>query len=856
MLPRRPLLSLVRATAAFALLPALALALALALAPATRAQSSSPLPSPASHFGFEPGADGKLLTFEESLAYFEKLAAASDRISLERIGTTSFGRPHMLAWIGAAPLLAQKERVLAMLRDVADPRRLSKEREEQILAECPNLLFMSMSMHSTEVGAGVYAPQFAYELVSGEERMTRAIRENVLVAMLPSTNPDGMTMVAEWFRRRKAAGKPNAPLPRLYQKYAGHDNNRDWFMLNLPETRNVTRQLYERIHPLVLLDMHQMGGSGPRYFVPPYADPLNPNLDPILTQALNLLGTRMAHDMTRNGCRGVVTSTTFDNWWNGGNRNVPFRHNILGILTECASANLGDPVQVKAKTLRGRGIGLPTYTAQMNHPDPWPGGTWNLGEIVRYNREAAWSVLRTMALEREEYLSRKIQLGRRAIAAPQQDGLLGYRIARDAGREAAALRLVATLQALGVEVHEMGPQGWFVDFAQPYRAMAKDLLEVQDYPEVLDAPRPHGRPIRPYDASGWTLPLQFGVAVQLVRGERPQGIGALAPRRTLEQVESAATRRFDRTREMAVQSSLQDLDGLRQLFHAHRKGKRAWANKSGELVIEKGQLPRGPEGYKQLRQLAVGLYQSHVSNMDEGWTRYILDSFGVSYDRVSSARVAKGKLVDDFDVILLPSIRRSTLLRGHGRARQLPEFADGIGEKGLEALHDFVSDGGRLVAWGAAVDAVLPIPDRNVVNVLRGIPGRGVSAPGTILRVFQEGSNDADKHELRETPGSVVSQISFTEGLRFDRPSSWGVLQRDMVALGGKDVRALLTYPREARLSGHLAGGEKLSMMAAYGRVDRGKGEYLLMGFRPQNRGQTLATVPLLLRTLMQIDPN
>jgi hypothetical protein len=402
----------------------------------------------------------------------------------------------------------------------------------------------------------------------------------------------------------------------------------------------------------------------------------------------------------------------------------------------------------------------------------------------------------------------------------------------------------------------MGPQGWFVDFAQPYRAMAKDLLEVQDYPEVLDAPRPHGRPIRPYDASGWTLPLQFGVAVQPVRGERPQGIGALAPRRTLEQVESAATRRFDRTREMAVQSSLQDLDGLRQLFHAHRKGKRAWANKSGELVIEKGQLPRGPEGYKQLRQLAVGLYQSHVSNMDEGWTRYILDSFGVSYDRVSSARVAKGKLVDDFDVILLPSIRRSTLLRGHGRARQLPEFADGIGEKGLEALHDFVSDGGRLVAWGAAVDAVLPIPDRNVVNVLRGIPGRGVSAPGTILRVFQEGSNDADKHELRETPGSVVSQISLTEGLRFDRPSSWGVLQRDMVALGGKDVRALLTYPREARLSGHLAGGEKLSMMAAYGRVDRGKGEYLLMGFRPQNRGQTLATVPLLLRTLMQIDPN
>ncbi|PIE22057.1 MAG: hypothetical protein CSA62_14225 [Planctomycetota bacterium] len=822
-----------------------------ALLAAPLASQNAGIPEPKDLFGFTPGEDGRLLSYEDSIRYFEALAQASPRIEIETIGKTSFGREIRLAWIGAEPLLRKKQRILAMHRDISDPRRLSKEREQEILEECPNLLLMSMSMHSSEVGAGLYAPKLAHELITREDPIARSVRERVLIALLPCTNPDGMTMIADWFERRKKAGKARARLPWLYQKWAGHDNNRDWFMLNLPETRVITRQIYERIRPTVLLDMHQMGGSGPRFFVPPYADPINPNIDPVLTQALNLLGTRIAHDMTLHGCKGVVTSTVFDNWWNGGNRNVPFRHNILGILTECANANLGDPVIVNPKKLRGRGNRLPEHIAMMNHPDPWTGGKWGLGEILRYHRQAAWSVLRTMARERKEYLSRKILLGRRAIASPQQDGLLGYRIKTEADQQANALRLVANLQALGVEVQRIkASRDYFVSLAQPYRAMAKDLLERQRYPRVLDAPKPHGRQIRPYDASGWTLPLQLGVAVTEVRKQAPSLDGP-AQRLDLDQLDAAASKRWKLTREAIVHSSLHDLDSGRMLFLALASGHAVRLAPDGRLLLAKAGKQRLPGPKVEL--LRIGIYHSFIANMDEGWTRYLLDKGGVPYSRVTAERVAKGDLQEDFDVLLIPSISRSSLLRGHGKSKQLPEFVGGIGSKGLQALHQFVHAGGRLVAWGKGVDAVLPIPGKNVINVLHGLPGRGVTVPGSILRVFQEGCNDVDKGRLPKQAGRLRSTKRLTEGLCFDRPARWGVLQRDRVALGGSDLESLLTYPEHALLSGYLVGGKQIAMMSAYARVASGKGEYLLMGFRPQNRGQTLATLPLLLRTLIRV---
>ena len=797
------------------------------------------LPEPRTFFGFEPGTDGRLFSYEKSLAYFRELARKSPRLQLEILGKTSEGRPLGMALISSRKNLARLPAILEDMARVADPRKLREGDEARILASSPSLVFISMSMHAIEVGGSQYAPLLAHELLSRKDPEAQAIRNHVVVALLPSTNPDGMTMIHKWFLQRQAGKepRPRAPLPYLYQRYAGHDNNRDWFQLNLQESRLITRQLYHRLYPQVLLDMHQMGGKGPRFFVPPYADPVNPNLDPILTQALNLLGTRMAHDMTLEGFKGVVTGTTFDNWWNGGNRNVPFRHNILGILTECSSANLADPVQVSPKNLRGMGVRLPQYRAQENFPAPWEGGTWGLSDIIRYDRTAAWSLLRHLSRNRREYLSRKILLGRRALQAGEREEPAGFALPNRPGREAAQMRLVALLQALGIEVHALTaplalsknrsiPAGsWYVPCAQPYRAMLKDLLEPQSYPRILDAPK--GRPIRPYDAAGWTLPLQYRLpCLAIPQKLAPQSIPT--PHLPL---------RMDPTAYLDPKletGSFADHASLAHAIKRLRAGKRVQLR--GEVLFFHTAPKTDATESRPLSLLKVGLFglweDGRAATMDAGWTKLVLDTHHVPYLPIPPNLPPKAlqTALNKIQVLLLPSTSRSRLLHGLSPKRQLKPYAGGIGTQGLSLLRAFVQKGGRVLAWGKAVDAILPFEGKDVRNLLRD--HKEFYAPGSLLSVRRVPSQD----------------LLFGRGFEREFP----VYQRDRVALAGKDLIPILSYKQRPLLSGYLEGGETIEGKTALGLVKDQAGEWILMGFRPQNRGQTLGTFPLLLQALMR----
>jgi hypothetical protein len=813
-------------------------------------QSEAPraqLPEPKAFFGFQPGTDGKLFSFEKSHSYFQELARLSPRLHLEILGKTSEGRPLSMALISSKTNLENLSIVLRDMAGVADPRKLQNKDEERILAESPVVVFISMSMHAIEVGGSQYAPVFAYELLTRKDSTAKSIRDNLVIALLPSTNPDGMTMIRDWFEKRKNEKQPKlpgsekqekklrAPLPYLYQKYGGHDNNRDWFQLNLQETRLITRQLYHRLHPLVLLDMHQMGGKGPRFFVPPYADPVNPNLDPILTQALNLLGTRIAHDMTLQGLKGVVTGTTFDNWWNGGNRNVPFRHNILGILTECSSANLGDPIMVTKKGLRGMGVRLPQYRAQENFPDPWKGGRWGLPEIFRYDRAAAWSLLRHVSRNRREFLSRKLLLGRRAIEAGEKQEPAGFAILSTPGREAATRRLVALLQALGIEVHallapihisktQMVPPGsWYVPCSQPFRSMLKDLLEPQAYPKILDAPR--GRPIRPYDAAGWTLPLQYRVPCFAI-SQKASPKSLLAPSLDLQ---TDPISFLDRNKNSGSFGDHANLARAIQLLQ-----KRKPVSLKGKTL----HFGIGPKDSRHLVLLKAGLFglwaDGRSSTMDAGWTRLVLDRHHVSYQPIprNLPPEALKTALSQIQVLLLPSMSKSRLFHGIPAERQLLQFAGGIGLQGYKIIREFVQKGGRVLTWGRGVDAVLPLKGKDVKNLLQTKQGRDFFAPGSLLQVFVEPNSSG----------------LFGRGFENRFP----VYQRDRVALGGRDLVPLLSFTKKPLLSGYLEGKKYIEGKAAMGVVHDGKGEWVLMSFRPQNRGQTLGTIPLILQGLLK----
>ena len=178
--------------------------------------------------------------------------------------------------------------------------------------------------------------------------------------LAPSLNPDGLDHVVSWYRETVGTPYESSGLLKLYQYYAGHDNNRDWFMLSLEETRIVTSLLYSEWHPQVYWDVHQQGSSRERMFVPPFRDPLNPNLEPTIITGIDELGTRALFDLTRWDFTGISTGVSYDMWWNGGNRNVPVRHNIVGLLTEAASCRLATPMFLPRRELsdpkRGHGV--------------------------------------------------------------------------------------------------------------------------------------------------------------------------------------------------------------------------------------------------------------------------------------------------------------------------------------------------------------------------------------------------------------------------------------------------------------------------------------------------------------------
>ncbi len=342
---------------------------------------------------------------------------------------------------------------------------------------------------------------------------------NVVLILIPSLNPDGHRLVVDWYRKTQGTPFEGGPMPWLYHQYAGHDLNRDAFMMNTAESRNLARFFYTEWHPQVFLSMHQMESSGPRMFVPPVADPIDRNYDPIIWREAALLGGAMALELQRDRRAGVVSNAIYDYYWPGYEDSAPLGHNTVCLLTEVANVRIATPTNVPAGELRGQ-KGLPAYAPQINFPDPWPGGRWTLRDIVDYDLSAVRGLLHAVAVYRERIVQNFHDMGRRAVEAGQRGGPFAFIIAADQFDPHAAARLEELLLQGGIEIHRAlepfvadghpFPAGTdLILLAQPYRAYVKTLLERQDYP--VRRPYAGAPPERPYDVAGWTLPAQMGV---------------------------------------------------------------------------------------------------------------------------------------------------------------------------------------------------------------------------------------------------------------------------------------------------------------------------------------------------------
>src|SRR5947209_12264705 len=506
-------------------------------------------PSPRDVLGFTPGEDRRVADWTQITDYFKRLDRASDRVLVRQVGESTLGRPLFVAYLSAPENIRELDKYRDIQRRLADPRLVHGDAErERLIREGKTVVVVSCSIHSTEIVASQMSTQLAYELATAQDADTREILNNTILILIPSPNPDGIQIVADWYRA--SMGKPweGTEPPEIYHTYAGHDDNRDWFMLNLKETRAVTRLLWKEWFPEVVYDIHQQGQTGSRFFVPPFYDPPNPNIAPLLLREVGLIGHKIAADEEAAGFKGVATNSLYDTWWHGGFRTAPYYHNSIGILTEAASARLLTPARVAPEQLqrystRGLPSSLP-LSPLTNFPDPWPGGEWRAREIRDLELTAARAVLSLAAKYRERYLRNFYDLGVRALDWPprDRDDVLAYIIPAGQGRDESVAKLVGALVEQGVEVYRMDrelhlmlmgargavyndahdsppewPAGSYILFLkQPYRTDVQSLFERQIYPDRISG----GAPERPYDVAGWTLPMQMGVEAYPVHSIR------------------------------------------------------------------------------------------------------------------------------------------------------------------------------------------------------------------------------------------------------------------------------------------------------------------------------------------------
>ncbi len=764
--------------------------------------------SPQSVIGFHPTTDKTIADWSQITDYFQKLDRESDRVAVREIGKTTLGKPFIVAFISAAENIKNLENYKRANQKLADPRQIKDAAElEKLIGQGKTVVAISCSIHSTEIVASQMSMNLAYELASATDEETKEILQNTILLLIPSANPDGIDIVANWYRKTLGTPYEGSSPPELYHHYAGHDNNRDWFMLNLPETRLVTRLFWQEWFPQVVYDVHQMGQNGARFVIPPFFDPPNPNIPPLILREVGLMGYKIAADLQAARFAGVATNTTFDTWWHGGFRSAPYYHNSVGILSEAASANLMSPVVItreKMQQTRGaRGLASPLETAT-NHPQVWQPQKWSAGDIAAMERLACRSVLQMAAKFRRDYLRNFYELNRvnsQENANPNQPS--AYVILAGQGREDIVSRFVEILLAQGVEVYKMNrelhasipsmPRGeteiplgsFLVPLDQPQRNNVEALFGKQIYPNRVDE---KGNVDVPYDVAGWTLPLQMGVETY------------------------AITRIAESSNEREIER-LTDINQVRQNLNL-KTAKEAFAKLPNPLRSN----PR------------VGLYKGFTASMDEGWTRFVFDTFQIPFQSVSDADVRGGNL--NYDAIILPSDGENTIVNGLKAENYPKEYVGGMTEQGVENLKKYVENGGKLICFDDSCEMVIKRFNLPMKNALKDLKRSEFYCPGSILQLDVDRANPLAKSFGKQTAAYFINSSAFE------------------ITDAGK-IKSAATYAKsDALLSGWLLGEKYLNGKTALAETDYGRGKIVLFAFRPQHRGQTFGTFPFIFNAL------
>jgi len=849
--------------------------------------SIAQIPKPSETFGFEPGADYKMATYDQMLSYYEKLDAATDRVKVTEIGKSVRGRPMKLIFISSEENMKSLDKWRAISEKMARAR-ISEAEAQQLAKEGKAIIWFDGGMHASEKAHAQMTPELLYRIAAEESDEMKKIRDNVITLVVPVINPDGLDIEGAWYRKNLGTIYETSGPPILYQEYVGHDNNRDWFMGNMPETKAVMNVLYNQWYPQIIHNHHQSSPAWARIFIPPFRSPVNDKIHPGVTTGVNLVGTAMGNRFAMKKMPGAVSMTTFEMWWNGGMRTAPYYHNMIGILTETAHTSPTprfyppDSIPKIIGNASARdGASKKTDGTEIFYSYPWKGGESHFRDAVDYMLEASMAVLDLAAEKRDELLYNIYSMGKDAIT--DTEGAFAYIIPKSQWDKPESVNMVNVLLRGGVEVDEATSKfkvgeteyeaGTYIMYgSQPFKPYLSDLMEKQDYPDLFSYPG--GPPIAPYDLTGWTLPMSMGVKVDRVSTPFAVKTKKISGEITMPPGQVAGSSAYG-----FVLNNKENLSAtaMNRLLKAGEKVSIAQASfadgknnyTAGSFVIEKvngtqdrvsslskelgisfsGLSAKPSSNLKPMKKVKIGLYKSWNANIDEGWTRWVLEQFEFDLDTLHNEEI-KSKDLAGYTAIIFPSQSPEEIMVGH-RPGTMPEpYVGGIGLEGTIALNNYVKNGGTLIMFDQACDLAIDEFGLPVKNVTKGLSSSTFFIPGSIIRM-KVNTSDPLAYGMQEEAAASFSRSRAFETIVPSRKAEGG---NELVKLPPPrpDVTAVATYSsKDILMSGWALGEDKyIKNKGAMMNVGHGKGHVILFGFRPQFRGQARNTYKLIFNSI------
>ncbi|HLF84153.1 MAG TPA: M14 metallopeptidase family protein [Blastocatellia bacterium] len=860
--------------------------------------SAADIPTPQQFLGFRVGEDKKLARWDKIVEYLRVIANASDRVRLRELGKTTKNNPFILLEISSADTIKNLDHFKQLERKLYFQGGAPSDAErDELFRSGKAVVFVSCNIHSTEIGSSQMVLELVHRLATEDSPLVKRVLDNVIFLLVPSLNPDGQIIVTDWYNKNVGTEYEASPLPWLYHPYIGHDNNRDMYMFTQKESQLTARLLWRDWFPSVWLDEHQMGSQGARIFVMPATDPINQNVHPLIYRWNGILGQAQAAALEAAGKEGIIYNSTYTNFWQGAMAWSGWWHNQVGLLTEVASARIASPIEQRKaqpgqqapavtedrqaqqrRQMENPNEPLPPprdITPRTEYPRPWLGGKWTLRDIVDYELIATMALLETAADHREQLLRQIYEVNRATVEAGAKGNPAAIIIPVENQHDLReAVHLIERLQLSGVEVSraeadfeadgkKYAAGAFVIPMNQVFARYAKDLLEKQTYPEVRRSPTSPPEP--PYDVTAWSLGMQMGVETVFVKkplsntaklskldtAPKPAGeVRGEGSRFSFDYTGADSALAVNRLLKGGVQTDILRLSANERPrvsgVGAPRELLQTLARDFG-LVIQTTPAPGGKQGKpttpdkvlplstSRLRSARIGLYQPWTANMDEGWTRWVLEQYEFPYTTLHNADIKAGKLREKFDTIVLPDQQPRDILNGFDFKTVREEYRGGLGDEGLEALRQFVRQGGTLIAMGASCDLVIdkfPIPVR---NLKRGLTRDQHFAPGTIVRI----------------------QVDNTHPLGFGMPAErYGFYNNSpffalVEGFASQKASVVARYPNsDVVASGWLKGEELMAGRAAVVSIEMNPGRIVLFGLRPQHRAQTHATFPMLFDAL------